>query len=287
MIFYFKKFISQFLMPFPLVVLLFMLGAVCIRFTCYKRIGRWMIGCAVLLVLLFGYGLGAESYLFRLERFYPTVELNDMGWESFKGCTIVVLGHGMPKESDIAIRYQTGTSFQMRLQEGMRLYRKIPDARMVVSIAGGASIKRKEEFLDDYAQEHGLKRSGIFLVPSARDTTEEARLSMELVKTNGCIVVTSATHIPRAIKIFAKEFERRSERCRIISSKEGVEHWNGEKACASLMPAPCDFLITAPSEFRFEMWALPFPSLDGFNLSQRAIYEFLGNLYEDITGGMM
>ena len=282
MMFFLKKAISQFLMPMPFIVLLFILGLICVRFCREKRIGRCVISVAALLFLLFGYGVGMENYLYRLERLYPSVELNDMGWESLNGSAIIVLGCGMPKESDLNIRYRTGAGFQMRLQEGVRLYRKIPNSMMIVSIAGDADVKTKESFLDDYAQEHKLNRKSVFLVPSARDTSDEARLSIDMISPNKLVIVTSATHIPRAVKIFAKELKNQNILYEMNPIVKDECCLKDEQERVSLLPAPCDFLITAPTERRFELWALPFPSLDGFNLSHRAIYEFLGNLYEDM-----
>jgi hypothetical protein len=34
------------------------------------------------------------------------------------------------------------------------------------------------------------------------------------------------------------------------------------------------------SPFRFRIWSLPLPSVDGFDKSQRMVYEWLGNVFE-------
>ena len=283
--FFLKKFISQFLMPMPLVFELFLIGWLLKRLSRFKRIGRSLMGCSIVLFLLFGYGVGAERYLYRLERSYPSVELGAAGFEPLRGAAIVVLGQGLAEDSDLEVRYQTGSSFQMRLQEGMRLYRKIPDSRMIISLAGGADTKKKERFLDEYALEHDLKRAGLQLITSARDTSDEARLAINLLRTNRLVVVTSAAHLPRAVKIFSKELTRRKLPHTVIPAGVLPRVGHPPQSDCQLVPAPCDYLYVARPDPRFKLWwwALPLPSADGFSMTQHAFYEWLGNLHEDMT----
>lgn len=278
-----KKFISQFLMPIPLVAVIFLTGWLCVRFSRFRRIGKALIGSAIGLFLLFGYGIGTERYLYRLERSYPSVELNAAGVEQLRGGAIVVLGQGMAKESDLAFRYQTGPSFQMRLQEGVRLYRKIPEAQMFISLAGETDIKNKERFLDEYAREHSLKRERMHLIAAARDTSDEARIAIDLAKTNRFVVVTSASHLLRASKIFSKELTRRKVPNIVVPGGVLMKTDNERPSDAVLIPAPCDYLVASkPVIPKFRLWALPLPSVDGFSITQHALYEWLGNLYEDL-----
>ena len=280
-----KKFISQFLMPVPLVFELFLIGWLLMRLTRFKRIGRCLTGCAIVVFLLFGYGVGAERYLYHLERSYPPVELDSAGFASLQGVAIVVLGQGFPEKSDLPLRYQTGSSFQQRLQEGVRLYRKIPDASLFVSLAGDVDRSIKERFIDGYAREHDLKRAGIHLIPSARDTADEARMAIDMAKTNRLVVVTSATHLPRAVKIFSKEFSRRGMPYTVESANVLSGGGHDRRPVPEIIPAPCDYLCPVRPEIRFtlRLWDLPLPSADGFGRTQHAFYEWLGNLHEDLT----
>jgi len=278
-----KKFISQFLMPTPLVFELFLFGWLLTRFSRYKQTGKCLKGLAIFLFFCFGYGIGAERYLYPLERRYPPLELKVAGSASLQGAAIVVLGQGFPEKSDLPLKYQACASFQQRLQEGMRLYRIIPDAKLFVSVAGAVDCSVKSQFIDEYAQEHDLKRTGIHLITTARDTSDEARLTMELVKTNRIVLVTSASHMPRAVKVFTKELARRGMRYTVSPGGMLPRADCDGRLSHMLIPAPCDYLYVARSGATFRLWALPLPSVDGFRMTQCALYEWLGNLYEDMT----
>jgi uncharacterized SAM-binding protein YcdF (DUF218 family) len=275
-----KKLISQFLMPVPLVTLLFLAGWVLARFSQYRRAGRVLQGLALLLFVAFGYGVGTERYLYRLERRYPSVELEDAGFERLRGAVIVVLGQGFAENSDLALRYRTGAVFQSRLQEGMRLFRRIPEAQMIVSVAGEEKQAPKEAFLDDYAREHGLARDRIHLIATARDTTEEARLALDVRITNTVVIVTSASHIPRAVTIFKKALRGRDRECRVMPADVTAVEGPSAGRVINLIPAPCDYQMAGKPPVRFRIWNIPLPSVDGFDKSQRMVYEWLGNVFE-------
>jgi hypothetical protein len=76
-----KKMISQFLMPVPVVTVVFLVGWGLVQFSRYRRTGRVLQGLALLLFVAFAYGVGTDRYLYRLERRYPSVELEDAGFE--------------------------------------------------------------------------------------------------------------------------------------------------------------------------------------------------------------
>lgn len=284
MIFFVKKFISQFLMPIPLVCELFLFGWLLTRYSKYKRSGRYVSGLAIVLFFVFGYGMGANRYLFNLERCYPPIEWAPADYEAVQGAAIVVLGQGLPENSDLPLRYQAGASFHQRLQEGMRLYRKVPSANLFISLAGDLDVRLKEQFVDEYAREHALKRGGMHLITTARDTSDEARCALDLAKTNRIIIVTSASHLPRAVKIFSKELVRRQMPYSIYRSTVLPKRGNEQLLNTTLIPAPCDYMYEASPDFgfTFRLWALPLPSVDGFGRMQHAIYEGLGNLFENI-----
>lgn len=281
--YFLKKFISQFVMPIPLVCEVFLFGWLLMRFSRFKRSGRCLKGLAILLFFGFSYGLGANQYLYSLERKYPPIKAYAAAFTELQGAAIVVLGQGLPAKSDLPLRFQASASFQQRLDEGMRLYRMIPDSRMLVSLAGDVDRRMKEQYIDAYAQEHGLKRAGICLIASARDTSDEARLAIDLARTNRLVIVTSATHLPRAIKIFTKELAHRRMMCTVVPAGGLSEGGRVHRSGVLLIPVPCDYLYASRAELTFRLWALPLPSADGFRLTQHALYEGLGNVHEDMT----
>ncbi len=268
-------------MPVPFVVVLYVSGWLLIRFTVFKKIGRILKISAITSFLIFGYGLGADRYLYRLERTYSSAELNTERIEKCQESSIVVLGQGLPENSDLPLRHQTSPSFQMRLQEGARFYKELPRSHLFISLAGKVDVAFKQQYLDSYAKDHGLVRERMYVISEARDTSDEARLALDRARAKILFVVTSASHLPRAIKIFTKELEHRKVPYRVVTV-EGVERGCLNSNELLLVPVPCDYTAVAPSQYSFQIWALPLPSLNGFSTFQRAWYEWLGNMYEDL-----
>ena len=103
----------------------------------------------------------------------------------------------------------------------------------------------------------GVPAKDILLENRSRDTKEQARIIRTMVGKNGLLLVTSASHMPRAMALF--EFQ-------------------GMKPLA----APTRHLVRAkddalsPADF--------FPSLDALYKSNRAIYEYLGILWARLRG---
>ena len=303
-----KKFISQFLMPMPLVCECFLLGWVLTRFTKYKKTGKCFSFLALFLFLLFGYGFG-RTYLYNLERRYPAFDPTPEQCEALRGAPVVVLGQGMPIKSDLPLRYQNNPVFERRLFEGVRCAKLIPESRLIVSMAGEASDSVKQAFLNGYMLQVNFPTNRVSMFTTARDTSEEAKLAnarirecanakmlecangvspqvssfkcpvsnlpthaltnsrtnelsnfrtLELsnFRTNVLILTTSASHIPRAMKIF---------------QKQGVIP----------IASPCDYTDFKEPEFTWENWyQWPLPNGKNFDDSQRALYEWLGNLFE-------
>jgi uncharacterized SAM-binding protein YcdF (DUF218 family) len=291
MIFGLKKFISQFLMPIPLVCECLILGWILVRFTQYKKTGKAFYLLAFTLFLAFGYGWG-RTYLYNLERRYTAFEPTPEQCEALRGTPVVVLGQGMPESSDLPLRYQNNEIFDRRLLEGVRVAKLIPESRLIISMAGEAPDTIKQLFLDEYMSLVNFPTNRVFMFTTARDTSEEAACAKKVIsnqcsvisgdgssrasdpvssfqfpvsnlqtnaltnyRTNALLLATSASHIPRAMKIF---------------QKQGMDP----------IPAPCDYTDVNPPHAEWKHWYLP-PLPEGRNIknSERAVYEWLGNLF--------
>lgn len=252
-----KRLIAQFIMPVPFVIELFVLGWLLQRFTRFRRTGTSLKVIAGCLFLAFAYGWGG-TFLYRLERQYPPFDPTPEQCERLRGCDVVVLGQGMAENSDIPVRFRDTATFMQRLLEGVRVNRLIPESRLLVSMAGDASVSDKNLFLDEYAKTVGVPRERFAILDGAHDTSEEARFAMATTHTNVLIIVTSASHIPRAVRIF-------------------------EKTSAHPIPAPCDYVRLSPGWNKFSFSALPLPSSSGLNYANTAAHEWMGTVYESIT----
>lgn len=241
-------------MPLPLVVASLLIGFWLCRQTKYKRVGKGIMLTAAVFGLAVGYGL-FDSFLYRLERCYPVFNPTVEVCESLRGASILVLGQGMPVQSDLPVMFQNNVTFMARLLEGVRVAKLVPESRLLVSIAGEASVDVKQQFLDEYAQLVDFPRKRIVLISTARDTDDEVRDALvQGQSSKPLIIASSALHVPRAIQ---------------LATRMGVV----------AIGAPCDFLtdVRQPSTgTRF--YGLMWPSLGEYDKAQRYWHEVFGNL---------
>lgn len=95
-----------------------------------------------------------------------------------------------------------GGDRERRAWEVMRLYQKIPNA---VIITSGFSMYDKDSDALKAArllEESGIKKENIVMEEAAKDTKEEAHAIKKRIGNAPFLLVTSAYHMPRAMKIF-------------------------------------------------------------------------------------
>ena len=288
--FFLKKLVSWFIMPTHLVICLFVLGWILQRYSPYKKIGRGLKIVSFALFIVFGCGFGARTYLHNIEHKYPSFDPTPEQSEILQGAIIVVLGQWMAKDSGRPLYYRNNATFERRLFEGVRVAKLIPNSHILVSMAGDAETSTKQAFLNWYMEQFHFPIDRVSMVTTARDTREEAQLTVEAFRENSIlkekesdvftevnvvftndtlstilfplaptnamprlVVVTTASHIPRAIKIF---------------HKTGID----------AIPAPCDY-----SHFekgRRVRYFLQFISGENFAMTERAAHEWFGSIYE-------
>ena len=223
--FFLKKFISWFLLPIPLILEFFIIGWLLHRYSRFKKTGTALKIFSLLLFLSFGYGIG-DGYLYNLERRYPPFERTPEECEQLRGGVVIVLGQGLPVGSDLPVRYRENRAFMLRLLEGVRVAKCIPDSHLIVSMAGSATESEKWAFLDDFANLLTFPTNRISMVTTARDTREEVALAYAVINNRvsvseeawpATIVATSASHIPRSLLFF-------------------------QQAGVNAIAAPCDYL---------------------------------------------
>jgi len=176
---------------------------------------------------------------------------------------IIVLGGA---EQTAAYREWGGPQFNEageRLTEGAMLALRYPNARLVFT-GGSATIGRTEDTTDPSAMTRdlwidvGIAPDRITLEQSSRNTTENARLTHDLIQPKPgetWVLVTSAFHMPRAHETFTR------------NGWEGITAW------------PVDFRSGDLAGLR-GIWRLD-RNLLGVNL---ALKEYLGTLVYRITG---
>lgn len=247
----FKRIAGELLSPLSLILLVLVVALVLLWFTRRQRLGKLLATMAVLLFVAIAYGWLGGPALRALEREYqpmasPPVEVK---W-------IVVLGGGAWSDPDLPPLRRLTESSLARAVEGVRLYRQLPGAKLVVSGGRVFGSGSDAETISVLALQLGVPREAIVEDAVSQDTESQARVIGDLVKGEKCILVTSAVHMRRSLALF-------------------------RKAGVDALPAPSDYLShsnagVAPADF--------FPSVRRLGGADAAAHEYLGLAWGWLTG---
>lgn len=194
-----KKILGDFLTPVPVILLLLLLAIPALL----RRKNRWFgILCVVLATLTLFVGSYApltHRWITDLEGRYP-VYTQGSGSPDF----IVVLGHWHQTVKDQPVTGQLTATAIVRLAEGLRIYRLNPGSRLIFTGYHGVDEDPVSfpDKLKELAMTLGVPAEDILTFNGPRDTAEEARLVAELFSGNELVLVTSATHMQRAMELF-------------------------------------------------------------------------------------
>ena len=192
-----KSFVHVLLTPLALALILAALGVILRGF----RLRR---AAVAMLVLALGVGylgstsLVGDALLGPLERRYPPLELDALPGDA---AYVVVLGSGYAPGGHLPVTAALNEDGLARVVEGIRISRRLHDAHLVVS--GGAvpgdtpSAFGYAKLADDLGVD--VPRSHVLSTPL--DTGEEARAIAALIGRAPFILVTSAYHMPRAMRL--------------------------------------------------------------------------------------
>lgn len=202
MTFILKKIISPFFNPLPLAFALIVIGLALQSRKKGRVPGRALSLAGLGLILLSGYGFTGRPFLERIEyRYRPQAEAADLAGVKW----VVVLGGGFWDDPRLSATARLTESSVCRLAEGIRIWRKLPGARLLLS--GGRIYDPAPEagVMAGLARELGVPDSAIVVEDESRDTGEQARLVGRLVGDDRLVLVTSAAHLPRSMALFRKQ----------------------------------------------------------------------------------
>ena len=262
MFFWLKKVVGYWLMPLPFSIGLIVAGALLIKFTRRRRLGRGLIiGGGLWLLVCTNAGIG--TWMVRgLESQFPSqpaLPENAPLPASLARCDFVaVLGGGHTYVSAWPANHQLSPSALARIVEGVRLTRQIPHARLIVSgpvneRVGGPTHAR---MLADVAVSLGVARERILEIDTGRDTENEAIAIRAITGDLPVALVTSAWHMPRSMA---------------LCQNQKID----ALACPADYCAQTDRMI--PSDFY--RW-----NLGGLERSTKAVYEFIGATWSRLRG---
>ena len=201
MIFILKKIIAPLFLPLPLCLTALLIGLYLLWFTRKQKVGKIIVTGGVVLLALFSYGLFTNSLLKSLESKFPPLidlrEVSDVKW-------VVVLGRGHISDPRLPVTGQISNSGLARLVEGIRIHKRLPQSRLILS--GGAVFDPVSEAkaMADVATLLGVNRRDMLLETVSKDTKDQARNIKTITENNQFILVTSAAHMLRSMFLFRK-----------------------------------------------------------------------------------
>ncbi|MCE5333224.1 MAG: YdcF family protein [Desulfobacteraceae bacterium] len=191
--FYFKRIISYFIMPLQLSLVFLIAGIVLLWLGKRQRLGKILATVGVCLLVLFSNHAVSRPLLGLFEHRYPPLN------EVRPGVTwIVVLSAGVVKSSEPPLFSRFPASSLYRFLEGIRIWR-MQGGGKVLFTGPSAELARQT------AISQGIPAEDIATAPDCLDTADEAAAASRLMNGQPCILVTSASHMPRALELFRRK----------------------------------------------------------------------------------
>lgn len=252
MLFTLKKVVGSLLQPLPLLLLLLGVGLLLLWFSRWQKGGKVIISFVWLTLLLLSLQPVADKLLQPLESHYSTWRVSAAPIPY-----IVVLGGGYTYNPEWAPSANLIGNSLARVTEGIRLYHANPGAKLIFTgAAAQGNPVTSAQTAALVAESLGISRTDIITLDTPRDTEEEAAGTAAIVGQQPFLLVTSASHLPRAMVFF---------------QDQGLHP----------TPAPANQLaITSP----LNPWEKIFPSAFYLSHSERAWYETLGLLWQRLKG---
>ena len=211
MFFVLRKIAAAVLMPLPLILVAGFLGAwLWSRASTARRrgggegfgrsgrVGRALTALALAALWLASCSPVAELLVGPLEQHYPAFPGDSVDY-------VVVLGSGHVSAPGIPLSAVPSTASLYRLTEGLRIVQAQPWSTLVTSAYGGDDPRSNAEVNRELALALGLDAGRIVAEPTGRTTSGEARVLAPLLADRPFALVTSASHMRRAVDLFQRE----------------------------------------------------------------------------------
>jgi uncharacterized SAM-binding protein YcdF (DUF218 family) len=161
-----------------------------------------------------------------------------------------VLGADYAPRAGISVTAALDPDGLARIVEGVRLARKYPGMRLLVSGGAPAGRAPPARGYAELARDLGIEDSSLVVSDKPLDTGEEAQAAARLLGDQPFLLVTSAYHMPRAMRQM-------------------------RRAGARAFAAPTEQLVNPAPGID---WRRLLPSSAGLGKTERAFHEYLGLL---------
>ena len=199
MLFIMKKWLGGLLMPLPLSLLLLFIALLLLFFSKKQTLAKWITLISFIILVTFSL-LPTAYYLNKpLERRYAPLLVAEQSLDY-----ILVLGASGVHDKSLPITGQLSAIALSRFSEALRLYYANPNAKLVVSGSGFGDTQSHAQLLQTLATSFAIPVNKIIRLDNTKDTAQEAQAMSALIKDKRAALVTSATHMPRAMQLFAR-----------------------------------------------------------------------------------
>ncbi len=257
-----KRILASFFSPLSLCIEMIACGLLLLCFSRKQNVGKILITLGFILLVVSGYEGVSGRIIHTLESQYPPINLSQVmppgGVANAQGSVkwIVVLASGIAGDATLPYQLQVSHHSRVRLMEGIRLHRLLPGSKIILTGGTGFDGSPEATTMSRVAEELGVSRADMVLEVESRDTKDHPHYVREIVHDEPFILVTSAFHMPRAVRLFEKQ---------------------------GLIPIPASTGQWVPP---MQFWSLVnfFPSSTGVRLAELAYHEYLGLLWAQFQG---
>lgn len=251
MLFTLKKFIGGLMLPLPFLLLVMALALVLLWWSRWQKTAKGLLTASWFALFMLSLQPVTDRLLKPIESAYPT-------WRGQEKVNyVVVLGGGYTWNPAWAPSSNLINNSLPRVTEGIRLWHANPGAKLVFT---GAPAKTNPVSTAEagarVAQSLGVPRSDIITLDTPRDTEEEAAAVAKAIGHQPFLLVTSASHLPRAMRFF---------------QHQGLKP----------IPAPANQMAI---ESPLNPWERVIPSPLWLMHSDRVGYETLGRIWQWLKG---
>jgi uncharacterized SAM-binding protein YcdF (DUF218 family) len=114
---------------------------------------------------------------------------------------IAVLGSSYTPRKEVSSVAALDREGLVRVVEGVRLWREHPAMRLIVSGGGSPGVQPAAWGSARLARDLGVDSAALIILDRARDTADEAQAIVSIVGSEPFLLVTSAWHMPRALRL--------------------------------------------------------------------------------------
>jgi uncharacterized SAM-binding protein YcdF (DUF218 family) len=199
MLFLAKKWVGGLLMPLPLFLIIFFIALILLFFTQKQKVAKILLLCSFVFIFSISLMPVSERLTHRIERKHLPILQKDVA-QNFD--YILLLGSGGIADPSLPVNSQLSSIANSRFLEALRLFQANPNAILVVSGSNFGDVKTHAQMMQELAMINGIPRNQIIRFDNSLDTSDEVKEMSKLIRGKKSALVTSATHMDRALSLF-------------------------------------------------------------------------------------